>query len=621
MPGPAFALLCLAGALRRASPFGLALPRAVCRLTLGLCLYHPASPCYDRRIRFIFFILIHTSLLVASVAIAHADDVDSRREYIVNGEPAGPGDIRGTVAVALLREEQAEEGFAPESLFSGAWCSGVLIAPNVVLTAGHCVEQCFRDTCTDFNGAQYDCYKCSTELIPADRVYIAAGSRTLDDLWHAEVVPVRELFVPEQYRLSAYWNLDLGQCEQLEPNQSGCEEAGLSPDIHDIAVLRLDAPITVLRPVRLLPSTDDLAGSEGLAIGYGDRTTPGSDELLTQDRYLSILQQTATPIEQVTEQEILTAAGENQSGVCFGDSGGPLYVQRGNDVFVAGVASRFRADTGSPYCEIGAIYTSVPAHADWIFEKAPEASRLTLSGGGGCATVAGTASAWGPLLIGLLLVLLALRARRRKVVLAAPFVLVAGALIGCGSSSASDVSFCNETRDPYGIFCNPDTERIDLQAAEAIARSEVPGDALLLRLSSSSDGLLDPDGHADSWRFTYYLSRRRMLPVAEFWYITVYPNEQTFVETFVTDAAGSGLTCIPTAPIPVLDSRQLTHEAIRFMESQGTTVRLGDGGNLFIVQDHICRIGDALRNIILYRRMAAYFDDEGGFFKLDDPPR
>ncbi len=562
-----------------------------------------------------------TSLLVASVAIAHADDVDSRREYVVNGEPAGPGDIRGTVAVALLSEEQAEEGFAPESLFSGAWCSGVLIAPTVVLTAGHCVEQCFRDTCTDPNGEQYDCYDCEPDPIPAGRVYISAGARTLDEMWSAEVVPVRELFVPEGYVPSAYWYLDVGLCEPVGFEEYKCEKPGLTPDVHDIAVLRLDAPVTALSPVRLLPKVDELVGTEALAIGYGDRTIPGSDELLRQDRYLSILNQTSTPVEQVTDQEILTGAGENQSGLCFGDSGGPLYVQRGDDVFVAGISSRLRNDRDGPHCGAGAIYTSAPAYADWIFEKAPEANRLTLSGGGGCATAAGTASASGRLLIGLLLVLLGLRARRRKAVLAAPFVLVAGALIGCGSSSASDVSFCNETRDPYGIFCNPDTERIDLQAAEAIARSEVPGDALLLRLSSSRHGLLDPDGRADSWHFTYYVSERRELPVAEFWDIMVYPNEQTFVETFVTDTAGSGLTCIPTAPIPVLDSRQLTHDAIRFMESQDTTVRLGDGGNLFIDQNHICRIGEALRNIILYRGMAAYFDDEGAFFKLDDPPR
>lgn len=556
---------------------------------------------------------------MASVAIAHADEVESRREHIVNGEPAGPGDIRGTVAVALLSEEQAQEGFSPESLFSGAWCTGVLIAPTVVLTAGHCVEECFWDMCTDADGEPFDCYGCDPEPIRATRVYISAGARTLDETWSAEVVPVRELFVPEGYVHSPYWFLDVGLCEPVGFEVYQCEKPGLTPDLHDIAVLLLDAPVTSLSPVRILPKIDDLVGSEAQAIGYGDRISPGSDELLSQDRYVSILNQTSTPVEQVTDQEILTAAGENQSGTCFGDSGGPLYVQRGGEVFVAGIASRLRNDREGPQCGAGTIHTLAPAYADWIFEKAPEANRLTLSGGGGCSASSGRPPPSG-LLGPALFALFWSSRRRRSIVAGLALVIPLSFLAACASSSASDVSFCNETYDPDGIFCNPDTERIDLRAAESIARSEVPGDALLLRVSSSNDGLLDPDGRADSWYFSYYLSGRGELPEAEFWSIMVYPNEQTFVERFVTDTAGSGLNCIPTAPIPVLDSRQLTHDAIRFMESQGAAVRLGDGGNLFIAQHHVCQIGDALRNRIFYRDKIAYFDDTGTFFKLEQAP-
>ncbi|RZV53929.1 MAG: trypsin-like serine protease [Deltaproteobacteria bacterium] len=579
------------------------------------------EPLLRTLIRRVLFILVHSALLAGSVAIAHADEVGSRREHIVNGEPTGEGEALGTVAVALLSEERARQGFEPESLFSGAWCTGVLIAPTVVLTAGHCVEQCSWDTCTDADGEPFDCYGCDPDSIPAARVYISAGSRTLDDMWSAEVVPVRELFVPEGYIPSAYWYLDVGLCQPSGfEEHPRCEKPGLTPDLHDIAVLLLDAPVTSLSPVRILPKIDTLVGTQALAIGYGDRVSPESDELLSQDRYASILNQTSTLVEQVTEQEILTAEGENQSGVCFGDSGGPLYVQRGHEVFIAGVASRFRNDRDGPQCGAGAIYTSASAYADWIFEKAPAANRLTLSGGGGCSATNATTSETGACFVGLLVWVVALRARR-KAMWAAPFAFVAIALLGCGPSTNDDVSFCNDTRDPYGIFCNPDTERIDLRAAETIARSEVPGDALLLSAQSSNNGLVDPDGRADSWYFSYYLAGRTEPPAVEFWSISVYSNEQTFVDTFVSDTAGSGLVCIPTAPIPVLDSRQLTHEAIRLMEREGVTVRLADAGRLFIRHNHICQNGEALRNYISYGGMVVYFDDAGTVFKLEhDPP-
>lgn len=542
-----------------------------------------------------------------------AERVGSRQDYVVNGEPAGPGDVHGTVAIAFLDQDAARGGFEPRALYSGQWCSGVLIAPAVVLTAAHCLEQCDWRTCQVPDEEPYDCYWCDPEPWPAARIRVVAGARTLDDLWDAEVMPVQARFVPSEYVSSAQWawTIEAGRCDTSDPERYLCEEPGLSPDIHDIAVLLLDAPLTAVDAVPVLANADAATGQTGIATGYGLRTERGSDELLTQDRFLSILHRTATPIEEVAENEVLTVAGENDSGVCFGDSGGPLYVHRDGGVFVAGVASRFRADREAPLCQIGTIYTSPSAHVDWIYDKAPQAIPFRIGGGGGCSAAASAGGGPDLLLLGLLLILLCRHAIRKKSSGAALALFVVS-LTGCGSS---DVSLCNETYDPTGFFCDPGFEVIDLRTAEASARSEVPDDALLYMTRSSNGGFLDPDGRAEAWHFLYYLPERRELPEAELIQVTAYPER-----TFVGEPLVERVTCIPTDPIGTLDSRQLTHDAIQFMESHGIEVRLGDGGNLLIVQHHPCRGFDELRNYVVFRSHAAYFDADGVFRSLDALP-
>src|SRR5689334_17428819 len=53
-----------------------------------------------------------------------------RRAAIVNGDPSGPDDD-STVAIALTSKFGNFQGL----------CSGVLVAPNLVMTARHCVSQ------------------------------------------------------------------------------------------------------------------------------------------------------------------------------------------------------------------------------------------------------------------------------------------------------------------------------------------------------------------------------------------------------------------------------------------------------------------------------------------------
>lgn len=197
--------------------------------------------------------------------------------------------------------------------------------------------------------------------------------RTFDDAWQAELVPVREIFMHEAYRSWPYWNFDYDGCGFDEAGNWGCPGLPLAREVHDLAVLILDVPVAGLDPVGLLQAEQLPGLTTGLAQGYGQRLPDGSQELLSQDDYLSLLNQTETPIEQIIEQQIVTGEGPGRSGVCFGDSGGPLYVEIDGAVAVAGVASLVRDDGEGGLCRSGSVHTSLPEHADWIYEKAPAA--------------------------------------------------------------------------------------------------------------------------------------------------------------------------------------------------------------------------------------------------------
>ena len=94
-------------------------------------------------------------------------------------------------------------------------------------------------------------------------------------------------------------------------------EAGRDPVEHGAEAHRC------LNPCSGVTGDEGLIGEAGIAQGYGLRASPEYEGLLDQGQYESLLNEAITPIEQVTGDWIATAEGANQSGVCFGDSGGP----------------------------------------------------------------------------------------------------------------------------------------------------------------------------------------------------------------------------------------------------------------------------------------------------------
>jgi MYXO-CTERM domain-containing protein len=258
-------------------------------------------------------LLVLLSLSVAAATEVHAEEWRTAEGMIRGGE--------------VDEENVAVMGLARVAFPS---CSGVLIAPNLVLTAQHCV----------YNTEQryVNCGQAgfTTRVAPrffratSDTVFRYSGGNNYRGL---------ELHVPPD-----------------------------TDDLcgYDIALLILDRNVPQDLVPYALPRVDyDVrTGESYTAVGYGsigDNSGSGTRRIL-RDREVQCVG-TACPFGfQVDYREWL-----GTSGTCPGDSGGPAIDEFGQ---VIGVVSRGPEGCGDT------VYTSVPAYADWLREIGARAAEV-----------------------------------------------------------------------------------------------------------------------------------------------------------------------------------------------------------------------------------------------------
>jgi len=248
-----------------------------------------------------------------AAGFAEDEDVAQAQLPIVDGET--DREHTAVLAIAAIRPEG-------ESL-----CTGTLIAPNLVLTARHCV-------------------------VPVEQQEVDCGSSTFNDpyspdaLWvspntslrNAELFPVLEVAVPDD---------DGALCGA------------------DIALLILDGQFSEqLEPYAPRLAEPAEQGEAFTAVGFGTALEEGQAGIRRSRTNIQVLcgaEQCGAP-DVLKDTEFL-----GEEGACEGDSGGPALDADGQ---VLGVASRTGQDC------TWAIYSAVAPWQDWIVDVATRAETL-----------------------------------------------------------------------------------------------------------------------------------------------------------------------------------------------------------------------------------------------------
>lgn len=238
-------------------------------------------------------------LLALITACAVEPPTQARSQAIVGGDRTRPGAYPAT---GMIMDGDRLR------------CTGTLIAPDVVLTAAHCVT----------DKATYGDLGFTLDTDSADGV--------------SDVVPIRFRHPHPGYDRNSPDPIELAITD-------------------DIGIALLELPITAVAPERIEAAGElDLqSGDPLLAVGYGRVVALHRDPPAMHDGETSVIR--------LESNEFSTAASDPQP--CFGDSGGPLFAARpdGGRVLV-GVISR--AVGRSQMCDTGTIVTRASPYADWI---------------------------------------------------------------------------------------------------------------------------------------------------------------------------------------------------------------------------------------------------------------
>lgn len=237
-----------------------------------------------------------------------------RTPLIVGGVEVTDNSYPWMAAISYLSEPSAAEG---------QFCGGSLIAPEWILTAAHCFANDRR-----------------RQIVHAREVNVLLGQRNLAYAG-GETINVSRIIQHPDYQTSGY------------------------PDLALVKLVRPSAAKTILLPTRENPI--GAFGETMTVLGWGQvsENGPATNELMQASLSVVGHNWCNRAYGGAIIKDAMLCAGTNDGSMdsCYGDSGGPLFVQRGQSTVQAGVVS-FGDSCGSP--DVPGGYARVSSYHDWI---------------------------------------------------------------------------------------------------------------------------------------------------------------------------------------------------------------------------------------------------------------